>query len=64
MKQKVECILCGEKLRPHQYGAAVVILGSIICSGCEKRIVNLTCDDPDYEVYSRGLKKIWCCKEA
>lgn len=64
MEQFNDCLLCGEKLEPHQYSAAVVILGNIICSDCEQKIVKLSWDDHDYDFYSRGLKKIWRCREA
>ncbi|MHB8984575.1 MAG: sigma factor G inhibitor Gin [Eubacteriales bacterium] len=36
-----------------------MVLGHNICPECESKIVSLTRDDPDYEHFKSGLKKIW-----
>nr|WP_238480820.1 sigma factor G inhibitor Gin [Desulforadius tongensis] len=36
-------------------------MGKFICSKCEQKIVQLSCDAQDYTYYVNGLKKIWCC---
>lgn len=51
------CVLC---LRPVQAeGQGLLVLGHFICPACEGKIVSLTREDPDYEHYKAGLKKIW-----
>ncbi|AEF92942.1 Sigma-G inhibitor, Gin [Desulfotomaculum nigrificans CO-1-SRB] len=62
MQETPKCIFCRTTL-PHS-NQGIVILGQYICASCERKITNLAWDDPDYEVYKSGLKKIWCCKEA
>lgn len=55
--QAPSCILC-RKLRQHPYHG-LCIKGHYICPECEARIIVLTRDDPDYDYYKWGLKKIW-----
>ncbi|MCL5290883.1 MAG: sigma factor G inhibitor Gin [Bacillota bacterium] len=62
MKEEARCILCRTLVRESNLG--IVILGKCICNGCEQKITSLAWDDPDYDDYKSGLKKIWCCKEA
>lgn len=57
-----QCVLCSTPLTEANPG--IVILGKFICNGCENKIINLTWDDPDYDIYKRGLKKIWRCSKA
>ncbi|MEG6521322.1 sigma factor G inhibitor Gin [Desulfotomaculum sp. 1211_IL3151] len=62
MKDTPKCILCQTQIEASNFG--IVILGRCICTNCEKEITNLSWDDPNYDAYKRGLKKIWCFKEA
>ncbi|SHF11740.1 Inhibitor of sigma-G Gin [Desulforamulus putei DSM 12395] len=62
VKEMPECILCRSVL--HEKNAGIIILGKGICSVCEQKITDLAWDDPDYDTYISGLKKIWRCKEA
>ncbi|GAB6179069.1 hypothetical protein JCM14036_03880 [Desulfotomaculum defluvii] len=62
MKDTLKCILCQTDISENNFG--LVILGRCICANCEQEITNLCWDDPDYDAYKRGLKKIWCFKEA
>ncbi|MCL4441683.1 MAG: sigma factor G inhibitor Gin [Firmicutes bacterium] len=62
MQEKPRCILCRNVIQESTIG--IVILGKCICAVCEEKITNLAWDDPDYDVYKSGLKKIWCCNEA
>ncbi len=48
------CLVCEET---DQEG--IIILGSFICSDCEKRIVETSVDHEDYYGYLSKLKKIW-----
>ncbi|MCL5290014.1 MAG: sigma factor G inhibitor Gin [Eubacteriales bacterium] len=51
------CILCLRALQAEEQG--LLVLGHNICPECESKIVSLTRDDPDYEHFKSGLKKIW-----
>ena len=51
------CILC-RKVRQHPY-QGLSVKGHYICAACEARIIALSRDDPDYDHYKLGLKKIW-----
>jgi len=52
------CILCRRGFsREDKEG--LWVRGHFICPSCEKKIVSLSRDDPDYEKYKWGLKKIW-----
>lgn len=59
--QSVKCTLCGCTVTDNN---AIVILGKLICNCCETKIINLSGDEPEYDFYRVGLKKIWRCKEA
>ena len=50
------CALCRTPLLEEQ---GLKVLGHLICPACESKIVSLTRDDPDYERFKTGLKKIW-----
>lgn len=56
------CILCRKCLQHHDSG--LWIKGHYICPQCEARIIVLSRDDPDYDHYKWGLKKIWHCPGA
>lgn len=62
MKEQPKCILCKNIICDDTLG--IVIMGKCICTGCEHKITNLAWDDPDYDVYKSGLKKIWRFNEA
>lgn len=51
------CILCREPGQDLNQG--LWIKGCYICPVCEARIIFLSRDDPDYDYYKWGLKKIW-----
>ncbi len=51
-----KCAICGAGPAA-KYG--LVILGHYICRPCEEAISGLAWDDPRYEFYKSGLKKIW-----
>ncbi|OPX85159.1 MAG: Inhibitor of sigma-G Gin [Pelotomaculum sp. PtaB.Bin104] len=58
----LHCILCRElALETEQ---ALRVNGHCICSGCEARIVGLRAEDPEYDYYKNGLKKVWWCAKA
>jgi hypothetical protein len=40
--------------------AGLMVKGRYICNECERRIIVLDREDPDYDYYKWGLKKIWC----
>jgi DNA-directed RNA polymerase subunit RPC12/RpoP len=37
----------------------LLVKGRYVCPECEARIIVLSRDDPDYDYYKLGLKKIW-----
>ncbi len=51
------CILCRRLCRDDKKG--LCLRGNYICPACEARIISLTRNDPDYDIYISGLKKIW-----
>ena len=51
------CIFC-RRLRQEE-GRGLWVKGRYICPECEARIIVLARDDPDYDYYKLGLKKIW-----
>uniref|UniRef100_UPI001957F500 sigma factor G inhibitor Gin n=1 Tax=Desulforadius tongensis TaxID=1216062 RepID=UPI001957F500 len=59
LNQAARCIYC-QSLGSIKNGG-IFILGKFICSKCEQKIVQLSCDAQDYTYYVNGLKKIWCC---
>lgn len=51
------CILCRRsKLDDYK---DLLVKGRYICCECERRIIFLDNDDPEYDFYKWGLKKIW-----
>lgn len=48
------CIICDET---QQEG--IIILGSFICSHCERKIVETSVEQEDYCSYFPKIKKIW-----
>lgn len=62
MQEKANCVFCGAKIQENNIG--IMLLGNHICNVCEEKITTLAWNDPDYETYKSGLKKIWCFKEA
>ncbi|HBX24021.1 MAG TPA: sigma-G inhibitor, Gin [Desulfotomaculum sp.] len=50
------CVICGGC---SELATGLVIRGYYICSCCEETIINLRLDDPAYEIYRSGLKRIW-----
>ncbi|ABO48606.1 hypothetical protein Dred_0056 [Desulforamulus reducens MI-1] len=62
MQEKSKCVLCKAAVQETNIG--IRILGKYICTSCEQKIINLSWDDPDYEAYKSGLKKIWRFNEA
>lgn len=55
------CVFCG---REENWGTGLVIRGSLICGGCEKRLVRIQSENIFYDLYVNGLKKIWRCLRA
>ncbi|HOV79105.1 MAG TPA: sigma factor G inhibitor Gin [Bacillota bacterium] len=51
------CILCRRPKQEDNRGLCV--RGRFICPECEAKIIRLGRNDPDYEYYRSGLKKIW-----
>jgi hypothetical protein len=51
------CILCRRTQMNKNQG--LLVMGHHICHECERKIIVLDRDDPDYERYKWGLKKIW-----
>jgi len=60
--QSPVCILCQRLAQDCKQGLSVK--GHYICPECEARIIVLTRDDPDYDYYKCGLKKLWYCPSA
>lgn len=56
------CIFC-RQLRPVGE-EGLLIKGYFICAACEAKIASLYREDPDYDFYLNGLKKIWRLSEA
>lgn len=52
------CILCRRPQKNEDY-QGLLIKGQHICHECERRIIALDREDPDYDYYKWGLKKIW-----
>ncbi|MFA7466880.1 MAG: sigma factor G inhibitor Gin [Desulfotomaculaceae bacterium] len=50
------CVICGGWPEP---AVGLLIHGYYICACCEETITNLRLDDPTYELYRSGLKRIW-----
>ena len=57
MKEALECVFCSSSIEKTNFG--IVILGKYICADCERKIAHLTGDDPNYDIYQGGLKRIW-----
>jgi uncharacterized protein YlaI len=57
-----KCILCQCLRQKNNQG--LLVKGHYICPECEARIIVLTREDPDYDYYKWGLKKIWYCPSA
>ncbi|MDD4239388.1 MAG: sigma factor G inhibitor Gin [Desulfotomaculaceae bacterium] len=53
------CIICLHTQFNEYEG--LLVKGRHICHECERRIIVLNSDDPDYDYYKWGLKKIWDC---
>ncbi|AEG58409.1 sigma factor G inhibitor Gin [Desulforamulus ruminis] len=62
MEKFLNCALCRKSVPENNTG--ITLLGSYICEACENKIANLAWDDPEYDLYKSGLKKIWRCNEA
>ncbi|OPY58652.1 MAG: Inhibitor of sigma-G Gin [Pelotomaculum sp. PtaU1.Bin035] len=56
------CIICGQMFKENKQG--LFINGHYICPECENGVVALSADDPGYNFYKMGLKKIWCFSNA
>lgn len=57
MKEATKCVFCHSVIEKKNFG--IVILGKCICADCEGKITYLTGDDPNYDVYKSGFKRIW-----
>lgn len=57
MKKASQCVLCQSIIKADNLG--IVVLGKCICIDCEQKITHLAGDDPAYDFYKGGLKKIW-----
>ncbi|NLW38373.1 MAG: sigma-G inhibitor, Gin [Peptococcaceae bacterium] len=55
-------MLCRSLRQKNNQG--LLVKGNYICPECEARIIALTREDPDYDYYKWGLKKIWYCPGA
>lgn len=51
------CILCRRFQWDGKHG--LYLKGYYICPECEAKLVSLSENDPNYETYITGLKKIW-----
>lgn len=51
-----DCVICGN-LRGA--GEGLIIRECYVCPQCELEIAGLSIDDPDYEYYISGLKRMW-----
>lgn len=60
--QSTACILCRQFRRDEKQG--LYVRGNYICPACEVKIISLTRNDPDYDIYISGLKKIWSGSNA
>jgi len=60
--ESTECILCRRLRQKNNQG--LLVKGYYICPECEARIIVLSREDPDYDHYKWGLKKIWYCPGA
>lgn len=56
------CILCHKAMMAGEQ--ALLVRGQCICPGCEARMVRLHTDDPQYDDYKNGLKKVWWWAKA
>lgn len=56
------CIYCHTIWDQNSKG--IFIMGKYICHDCEQKLIHSNCDQPEYEYYISGLKKIWRCLEA
>ena len=52
-----DCILCRRSCPDSRQGLHV--RGHYICLDCEAKIISVSREDPAYEIYMEGLKKIW-----
>ncbi|OPX91169.1 MAG: Inhibitor of sigma-G Gin [Pelotomaculum sp. PtaB.Bin013] len=52
------CIICRQALQEGEQ--SLFITGHNICFNCENKIMALSADNPDYDYFIKGLKKIWC----
>lgn len=48
------CIFCGQITED-----GIHLRGRLICSRCEKKLVNTGVDEPAYQSYKQGIKTIW-----
>lgn len=55
--QSPACILCQRLSQGSKQD--LFVRGHYICQECEARIIVLSRDDPDYDHYKLGLKKLW-----
>ncbi|HUW65864.1 MAG TPA: sigma factor G inhibitor Gin [Spirochaetia bacterium] len=46
-----KCLMCRQS-----FVRGISIRGHLLCTGCERRLLNLTCDDPAYDSFRLGLK--------
>ncbi len=56
------CILC--QRFQHDSKRGLCLKGHYICPECEAKLISLSRNDPDYETYILGLKKIWSMPSA
>ncbi|MBI2915152.1 MAG: sigma factor G inhibitor Gin [Firmicutes bacterium] len=49
-----ECLVCGA-LRRH----GVRIAGMQLCFACERRLVSLKVDDPEYDLFVKRMRTLW-----
>lgn len=54
---EVPCLFCGV---PGEVGD-LVIAGVVICAACEEQLINLSVDDPRYDVTVARLRVMWRC---
>jgi len=50
------CLFCESEKRGNN---ELAVCGQYICLNCEQKITNLSLDDPSYEFYTSGFKKMW-----
>ncbi|MEW5953711.1 MAG: sigma factor G inhibitor Gin [Bacillota bacterium] len=55
-RRSAGCVICHRIARLEE---ALVLQGQVICANCEQAILTCAPEHPEYDLYTRGLKKIW-----